>query len=201
MRRPVPGGPRAPSGGRTDGGVRGDRVPGGEDERAVGGDRHGVLDVDAPRPVHRPDVQPSRSMAIFGLPARNQGSIAMTSPGCMRGRARDPVVRDIRRLVHHPPDPVPTERGVDLVARAPDHAADGRRDVAQPVACLRRGDPAASARSAVSIWRRSSSRGVPTGIVIEESATQPSTSAAKSRLTRSRPGAAGRAAARGAPRR
>jgi hypothetical protein len=26
-------------------------------------------------------VQPSRSMTIFGLPARNQGSIAMTSPG------------------------------------------------------------------------------------------------------------------------
>jgi hypothetical protein len=30
---------------------------------------------------------------------------------------------------------------VDLVARAPDHAADGRREVAQPVAWLRGGDP------------------------------------------------------------
>ena len=86
-------------------------------------------------------VQPSGSMPIFGLPARNHGSIAMTSPGRTRGRARDPVVRNVRRRVHRPPDPVPTERGVDLVAGAPDYPADGRRDVAEPVAWLRGGDP------------------------------------------------------------
>src|SRR5918992_4919324 len=132
----------APTTGRADGRGRGDRVPGGEDERAVGRDRYGVLDVDAPRPVHRPD-RPAVAVDDDLRAARQKPGLDRDDepgPQC-EAAPRDPVVRDLRRPVHHPPDPVPTERGVDLVARAPDHAADGRRDFAQPVAWLRGGDP------------------------------------------------------------
>ena len=86
-------------------------------------------------------VQPSRSMTIFGLPARNQGSIAMTSPGCTASpRPATPSFGMSGGPCITRPTPCPPNVGVDPEARAPDHAADRRRDVAQPVAWLRGGD-------------------------------------------------------------
>ena len=86
-------------------------------------------------------VQPSASVTILSVVSRNQGSIAITSPGSQREAAPGPaVVRHVRIAVHGAADAVAAEVGVDRVALRVRDRGDRRGDVADLVARMRGGD-------------------------------------------------------------
>ena len=92
----------------------------GQDHRAVGRDRDGVLGVGGAAAVGAAD-RPAVVVEVDARrlpPARNHGSIAMTRPGTSRRpRPALPSVGDVRVLVHGPADAVTAEVGGDAVAR------------------------------------------------------------------------------------
>ena len=87
-------------------------------------------------------VQPSSPSQTSGLPAVIIGSIAIVMPSESRGpRPRLAEVRDVRVLVVVPADAVADEAPDDREAGALDDGLHGVRDVADPVAEARLGDP------------------------------------------------------------
>src|SRR5579862_1446970 len=114
---------------------------GGEDLRAVLGDRDAVLEMGGERTVaghDRPVVGlHDRLVAAEGEHRLDgQAQAGLDPPAGLAGA----VVGDLGILVHRPADAVADELADDAVALRPGHILDRRADVADPVARLGRGD-------------------------------------------------------------
>ena len=161
-------------------------VRAGQDQRTAFGDGDGVLGMGALRAV--PAAQrPAVSVGVDLVGALKEPRLDRDhQPGAQRQSASTAsVVGHMRVAVHSPADPVATEFGVDLVAGLSGDSGDRERDVTDLVARLCRLDAGAERglgrrdQSLVLVSRRAGDT------LSAESATQPSTLAAKSRLTRS----------------
>jgi hypothetical protein len=110
--------------------------------RAVVGDRDRVLGVGGARTVGGTDGPAVRVEGdLIGRPGEPRLKGDGQARHELEATARAAVVGDMGVFVHGPPYPVTTELGVDRVAVVVGNCPDRRRDVAQAVAWLGRGDP------------------------------------------------------------
>src|SRR6478609_4803805 len=89
---------------------------GGQDQRSVGGDRHGVLGMRTARPV--PAAQgPAVLVGVDLVGVLQEPRLDGDHQARAQRQPATPatVVRDVRIAVHGPSDAVATELGVDLV--------------------------------------------------------------------------------------
>src|SRR5216117_995204 len=105
-----------------------------EDARTVFGHRDRVLEVACKRVVARVDRPAVVAREDAGLAGGDHRLDREGHPGREeRAAAGLSEVRDLRLLVHRPPDPVADELADDREARLLGRALDSRRDVADPV--------------------------------------------------------------------
>jgi hypothetical protein len=110
--------------------------------RAVVGDRDRVLGVGGARTVGCTDCPAVRVEGdLIGRTSEPGLECDGQARHELEATARAAVVGDMGVFVHGPSDPVAAELGVDRVAVVVGNCPDRRRDVAQAVAWLRRGDP------------------------------------------------------------
>lgn len=157
-----------------------------QDDRSLVRDRDGVLRVRSTGAVGAPQ-RPSIGVGDEFIGRREEPGLErenQTGPQ-WEASAGAAVVGDVGVSVHRASDAVSTEVGVDQYPSPCATAATAAEMSPMRLPTEAESIAAARARSVVSMSRRSSSRADPTTKDTAESATQPSTATAKSRVTRS----------------